>query len=86
MERYLYLRNLISELLEESPLVSEEVVADIRHLLRVGEEGLAFDTMCSWIYEDSLPITLAYYGRLVSAAQELGIPRSTDKLDELIVG
>lgn len=86
MERYLYFRNLISELLEESPLISEDVVADVRHLMSVGEEELAFDTMCSWIYEDSLPITSAYYERLVSAAQELGNRQSIDKLDELVEG
>ncbi|WKU04905.1 MafI family immunity protein [Micromonospora sp. HUAS LYJ1] len=86
MEQYLYLRNLVSDLLEDSPLTSEEVIADVRHLMSAGEEGLAFDTMCSWIYEDILPISLAYYERLVSAAQELGTPRSVDKLDELIVG
>ncbi|WP_397428866.1 MafI family immunity protein [Pseudofrankia sp. BMG5.37] len=47
---------------------------------------MAFDTMCSWIYEDALPITSAYYERLVSAAQEVGSPKSTDRLDELIDG
>ncbi|MGW3124664.1 MafI family immunity protein [Streptomyces sp. NPDC001107] len=84
MERYQYVRALISQLLEESPLTSEEVIADVRHLMSVGEEELAFDTMCSWIYEDSLPISSAYYERLASAAQELGTPKSADRLDELI--
>ncbi|WP_405748042.1 MafI family immunity protein [Streptomyces sp. NBC_01525] len=58
--------------------------ADVRQLMSVGEEELAFDTMCSWIYEDSLPIAAAYYERLVSAVQELGTPKSTDRLDEPI--
>ncbi|KUN74945.1 MULTISPECIES: MafI family immunity protein [Streptomyces] len=84
MERYQYVRALVSQLLEESPLTSEEVIADVRHLMSVGEEELAFDTMCSWIYEDSLPISSAYYERLVSTAQELGTPKSADRLDELI--
>ena len=84
MERYQYLRALISRLLEESPLTSEEVIADVRYLMSVGEEELAFDTMCSWIYEDALPISSGYYERLVSAAQELGTPKSADRLDELI--
>ncbi|MFG3702025.1 MafI family immunity protein [Micromonospora sp. NPDC047620] len=84
MERHQYIRALVSQLLEESPLTSEVVIVDVRHLMSVGEEKLAFDTMCSWIYEDSLSITSAYYERLVSAAQELGTPRSTDRLDELI--
>jgi hypothetical protein len=84
MERYQYLRALILQLLDESPLTSQEVIDDVRHLLGVGEEGLAFDTMCSWIYEDALPITANYYECLVSAARDLGTPRSVDKLDELI--
>ncbi|MFS8103270.1 MafI family immunity protein [Lentzea alba] len=86
MERYKYLRALISQLLEESPLISEEVIADVHHLMNVGEEELAFDTMCSWIYEDALPISKEYYERLVVAAMELGTPKSVDKLDELIEG
>jgi hypothetical protein len=84
VQRYQYLRALISELLEESPLTSGEVVADVRHLMSVGEEELAFDTMCSWIYEDALPITPAFYDRLVAAAEEMGIRKSTDRLDELV--
>ncbi|NAS25814.1 MafI family immunity protein [Herbidospora sp. NEAU-GS84] len=84
MERYQYLRALITQLLDESPLTSEEVIADVRHLMNVGEEELAFDTMCSWIYEDELSISSNYYERLVSAAQELGTPKSVEKLDELI--
>ncbi|MET7964236.1 MafI family immunity protein [Micromonospora zamorensis] len=84
MERYLYLRDLISRLLEDSPLTSVDVVEDVRHLMSVGEEELAFDTMCSWIYEDSLPITSAYHDRLVAAARELGTLNSVNKLDELI--
>ncbi|GAA0623741.1 hypothetical protein [Streptomyces crystallinus] len=34
--------------------------------------------------EDSLSISSEYYGRLVSAAQELGTLKSVDKLDELV--
>ncbi|MET8087953.1 MafI family immunity protein [Micromonospora sp. NPDC005237] len=84
MERYQHLRSLISHLLDESPLTSTDVIADVRHLMNVGEQELAFDTMCSWLYEDDLPITSAYYERLVSAAKELEMPRSISKLDELI--
>jgi hypothetical protein len=84
MERYEYLRALIYQLLVDSPLVSAGVIADVRDLMSVGEEELAFDTMCSWIYEDSLSITSAYYERLVAAAQELGTPKSINRLDELI--
>ncbi|MET8278076.1 MafI family immunity protein [Micromonospora sp. NPDC005174] len=84
MEGYQHLRALISDLLEESPLTSAEVIADVRHLMSVGEEELAFDTMCSWIYEDDLTITARYYDRLVSAAEEMGTPDSIRKLDELV--
>lgn len=84
MERYLYLRAQISKLLEDPPLTSDEVIADVRHLMSVGEEKLAFDTMCSWIYEDALPITRDYYMRLVSGADELAMQKSVRKLDELI--
>jgi hypothetical protein len=85
MERRQYVRALVSRLLADSPLTSEEVIADVRHLMAVGEEELAFDTMCSWIYEDALPISSGYHGRIVAAARELGTPRSAEKLDELVV-
>ncbi|GAA2396134.1 hypothetical protein Cme02nite_56670 [Catellatospora methionotrophica] len=86
MERYVYLRSLITALLEDSPLTREEVIEDVRHLMSVGEEELAFYTMCSWLYEDALSITSSYYKRLVFAADELGTPESIRKLDELIEG
>ncbi|MEU9272869.1 MafI family immunity protein [Streptomyces sp. NPDC048251] len=41
----------MAALLEDTPLASEAVITDARHLLSHGEEALAFDTMCSWIYE-----------------------------------
>ncbi|MGW2598015.1 MafI family immunity protein [Streptomyces klenkii] len=85
MDKYQYVKVLVLNLLEDSPLTSEEVIADVRHLVTVGEEELAFDTMCSWIYEDVLPVTPEYHERLVAAAHELGTPKSVEKLDELIV-
>lgn len=85
MEKHERVRALIAQLLEDSPLVSQEVIDDVHHLLSVGEEGLAFHTMCSWIYEDELPITSAYYQRLATAAQEVGESSSMDRLDELII-
>ncbi|MGA3565245.1 MafI family immunity protein [Melissospora conviva] len=84
MERYQYLRSLISQLLEDLPLLRTEVVEDVRYLMSVGEEELAFETMCSWIYEDSLAISRQYYERLASVAQEIGSQRALHKLDELI--
>ncbi|MEU9883436.1 MafI family immunity protein [Streptomyces phaeochromogenes] len=85
MEKYERVRAVIAQLLEDSPLVSQEVIDDVHHLMSVGEEGLAFHTMCSWIYEDELPITSVYYQRLVTAAQEVGESSSVDRLDELII-
>ncbi|MEU8867596.1 MULTISPECIES: MafI family immunity protein [Streptomyces phaeochromogenes group] len=85
MKEYERVRAVITRLLEDSPLVSQEVIDDVHHLMNVGEEALAFHTMCSWIYEDELPITSVYYQRLVIAAQEIGESSSVDRLDELIV-
>lgn len=48
-------RARVTALLDDSPLTSEAVITDVRHLLSHGEEALAFHTMCSWIYEDALP-------------------------------
>lgn len=84
VERYRQVRARLAALLEESPLRSAAVRADVVHLMDVGEEELAFDTMCSWIHEDALPISSSYYARLVSAALELGTPRSAVKWDELV--
>ncbi|MFF4602799.1 MafI family immunity protein [Streptomyces sp. NPDC001339] len=78
-------RARVVALLEESPLTTEAVIADVRHLLSHGEEALAFDTMCSWIYEDDLPITRQYHTRLVAMADEMDAPRSVQRLDELLI-
>ncbi|MGC9497545.1 MafI family immunity protein [Streptomyces sp. WG7] len=77
-------RAQVAALLDGSPLTSEAVITDVQHLLSHGEEGLAFDTMCSWIYEDALPITREYHARLVVMADELGTPRSVQRLEELL--
>ncbi|MFE7508432.1 MafI family immunity protein, partial [Promicromonospora sp. NPDC057488] len=77
-------RALISGLLVDSPLTSDSVINDVHHLMVVGEESLAFDTMCSWIYEDALEISERFYARLVAAAGVLGSMRSVEKLDEIV--
>ncbi|MFJ9131446.1 MafI family immunity protein [Streptomyces sp. NPDC102340] len=82
---HLSYRARVVALLEDSPLTSEAVITDVRDLLSHGEESLAFDTMCSWIYEDALPITRQYLVRLVSVADEMGTPKSVQRLDELLV-
>ncbi|WP_194236148.1 MafI family immunity protein [Streptomyces acidicola] len=78
-------RARVAALLEDSPLTSRAVITDVRHLLSHGEEALAFDTMCSWIYEDALPITPQYHASLVAMANEMDRPRSVQRLDELLI-
>lgn len=77
-------RERVAALLEGSPLTSEAVVKEVRDLLSHGEEALAFDTMCSWIYEDALPLTRQYHARLVVLATELGTPTSVRRFEELL--
>lgn len=74
----------IMHLLADSPIVREEIKADVKTLVYAGEIGLAFDTLCSWIYEDSLPISRQFYERLHALAGQLEEIEAVDKLDELI--
>lgn len=74
----------ILRLLNESPIASDEVIQLVREFVHVGEEGLAFDTLCSWIYEDDLPISRSYHQRLVELAPEVGMEESLNGLDEQI--
>lgn len=78
-------RARVVALLEGSPLTAEAVITDVRHLLPHGEEALAFDAICSWIYEYALPITRQYHARLVAMADEMDTPRSVQRLDELLI-
>jgi hypothetical protein len=71
-------------LLADSPLVREGIRTDIREFVRVGEVGLAFETLCEFLYEDTLPISRAYYNRLAAMAAELEDRKSLERLDELI--
>lgn len=74
----------MAALLEESPLTVAAVIADVRHLLAHGEWEMAFGTMCSWIYEDDLPITRQHHARLVALAEDMATPESVRGLDELL--
>ncbi|MCM2419636.1 MafI family immunity protein [Streptomyces sp. RKAG293] len=78
-------RSLVVQLLRESPITSPKVLASIDVLLGAGEEVEAFDMLCSWIYEDELPIAREYYARIVAAADMLGTPGSAERLDELLI-
>jgi len=71
-------------LLADSPITSSSVVQNVSELVRAGEVALAFDTLCSWLYEDSLPISRSFYERLLSLSVELDEPESIAQLDELI--
>lgn len=88
MKHYEYIRALVVRLLDESPITSEEVIGDVHHLLSVGEEELAFYTMCSWLYEDELSISREFYHKLNLAAGEIGRIAGRDPMrgiDELII-
>lgn len=75
----------ILSLLEDSPITSGDVRTDVRELVQVGEIGLAFDTLCSWIFEDSLPISRPFYERLRELGNDLEQQSAVDRLDELLV-
>ena len=78
-------RIVIEGLLDDSPITSPSVINDIRELLAVGEWGLAFDTLCSWIYEESLPIEASYHARLTEIAEDLQSAELVERLRELII-
>ncbi|MET9438237.1 MafI family immunity protein [Streptomyces sp. NPDC006551] len=76
----------IEDLLEESPITAPSVAVDVRDLLTAGEFALAFDTMCSWIYEDELSISEEYYERLVRLSEDLGSHDLIARMRELVMG
>lgn len=59
-------------LLLDSPLTDLRVVGDVEDFLVAGEYALALDTLCSWMYEDALPVGPSHHGRLVAMAGEVG--------------
>ncbi|MCF6525006.1 MafI family immunity protein [Streptomyces sp. JJ36] len=76
----------IEKLLKESPVTAPSVTVDVRDLLAAGEFALAFDTMCSWIYEEELPISKEYHERLVRLSEELGSRDLIRRMSELVTG
>lgn len=74
----------IEALLSDSPLTNDAVIRDVRELLDAGEFGLAFDTMCSWIYEDDLPISEEYHSRLVRTSETMGSAALVENMRELM--
>ncbi|MEU4762470.1 MafI family immunity protein [Actinosynnema sp. NPDC023794] len=74
----------IKKLLEESPISAPSVIVDVRDFLKVGEYGLAFHVMCSWIYEDELPISAEFHRRLVRLSEELDSRELVVNIGELV--
>ncbi|MET9710776.1 MafI family immunity protein [Nocardiopsis alba] len=76
----------IEALLEDSPITAPSVAGDVRDFLVAGEFALAFDTMCSWIYEDELSIGEEYHERLVRLSADLGSRDLITRMRELVSG
>ncbi|GLW91214.1 MafI family immunity protein [Actinokineospora globicatena] len=74
----------ILALLKASPITRESVRRDVVELVHAGEPGLAFECLCSWLYEDELPLTRKYYERLLPVAEFLDVPHAIKKLIELV--
>ncbi|MEV0677788.1 MafI family immunity protein [Actinosynnema sp. NPDC050436] len=79
----MHFRTELESLLADSPLSDPDVLGDVRGLLVAGEYALAFDTLCSWIYDDQLRISSAYYERLQWASEELGSARLVGNIGDL---
>lgn len=84
MAFYPQYRQLVHNLLRDSPILSETVIEDVQLLLAQCEVQHAFDTLCSWIFEDEHAISRQYYDRLVEASVLLEITSAVERLDELI--
>ncbi|TWD81834.1 hypothetical protein FB561_2957 [Kribbella amoyensis] len=77
-------RTEIESLLADSPLTDPEVVESVRELVVAGEFALAFDTICSWIYEDDLCISSSYFDRLLNASKVMGSERLIENIRTLV--
>ncbi|MFF1612296.1 MafI family immunity protein [Amycolatopsis sp. NPDC058278] len=82
---WLSYRREVESLLNDSPLDAHgSVFSSVQELVEAGEYSLAFDTICSWIYEDSLPVGTDYYKRLLNASENLGSKRLVLLIGELV--
>lgn len=77
-------RTTIISLVHDSPIVATDIVRDILETVQAGEYEIAFDTLCSWIYEDELSISREYYDRLVRFSAEVGCEEQASRLQELV--
>ena len=74
----------IVRVLKDCPVLSAAVVKDIQQSVLAGETALAVSTLCSWLYEDSVPISRAFHRRLVSLADDVELPNWASLLEELV--
>ncbi|SCF14743.1 MafI family immunity protein [Micromonospora chokoriensis] len=78
------LQAAVLDLVADAPLLRPGIRADVRDHIRAGEVGLAFETLCEFLYEDALPLSRAYYDRLEAMTVELEDVTSLHRLDELV--
>jgi hypothetical protein len=64
-----YFRWVLRGLLDDSLITSPALIDDIRMSINAGEFLLAFDTLCSWIHEHRVGISVVYYGRLIEVGE-----------------
>lgn len=78
-------RTELRSLLDEAHLASPRGAEAVRELLQAGEFALAFDTLCTWIYEDDVQVTPAYYARLQQMSTDMGAGDLVESIAELVV-
>ncbi|WP_393916242.1 MafI family immunity protein [Halostreptopolyspora alba] len=81
----MWYRSELERLLSDSPITDPGVVEGVEGLLVAGEYSLAFDTICSWLYEDGISVSSSYYGRLVGMSEEMGSEGLVRKIQSLVV-
>ncbi len=74
----------ILRLLDDSPVTRDSVKVDVREFVAAGELELAFDLLCSWIYEDELEIDRAYHSRLVELTDVMVATEIVAELSALV--
>jgi len=68
--------NKLNEALSQAKdVLSENQINDIEMYIKAGEWGLALETLCDFLYEDDLPISLKAYNLL----QEVGLILEIDR-------
>jgi hypothetical protein len=74
------------KLLLDSKIDRPEVVEDVKQSINAGEVLLAFETICSWIYEDSISLTLGYFRRLTELSEVISAQKVVERLADLVEG